>query len=212
MFVAVKREIVVDGGRGGKTVKTSLEAETTLFDYFHGRVRDARGMADVGLSEDTTLYLTALLVDRARTDTPRPEEDTLAELHARAAAAPPAEQARTYRELGDRSLYRVGYFEESLSRSAVGVGYYCDMGAAAYHQADRVFKRWFANAFDRVFEELSAGFRDCVVVLKQVRAAVDDEPDALMRLYQEWLDTGSRAAASRLRERGLLLPPRLSEA
>ncbi|MBX2798457.1 MAG: hypothetical protein KTR31_12325 [Myxococcales bacterium] len=192
-------------------MKSSIESETTLFDYFHDRVRDAWGTLDVELSDDTGLYLTALLVDRARTDAPRPRESTLVELHARAASAPPAEQARTYRELGDRSLYMVGYFEESLTRGTVGPRYYCEMGAAAYHRVDQVFKRWFANAFDRVFEELSCGFRQAVQVLRQVRTTVDEEPDVLMRLYQQWLETGSEQAATRLRERGLVLPPRSDE-
>ena len=190
----------------------SIEASTCLFDYFHERVKDARGAVSAGISEDTGLYLTTLLVDRARTDAPRPPEETLAELHARAAGAPPAEQARTYRELGDRSLYLVGYFEESLHRRTVGVRYYCEMGSAAYHRVDQVFKRWFANAFDEVFVELATGFADCVRILKEVRSNVDEEPDFLMRLYQQWLDTGSEEAASRLRERGLLLPPRPTEA
>ena len=192
-------------------MKATIAADDTLFDYFYGRVGDARGLLGVQLSDDTGLYLTTLLVDRARADAPRPPEGTLVELHARAAKAPPAEQARTYRELGDRSLYMVGYFGESLARSTVGPRYYCEMGAAAYHRVDQVFKRWFANAFDRVFEELSAGFRDCVAVLEQVRSAIDDEPDVWMRLYDEWLATGSEAAAARLRERGLLLPPRPHE-
>lgn len=187
-------------------MKSKIEADTTLFDYFHLRVTEAWEELDLDLSGDTTLYLTTLLVDRARADAPRPEGPTLAELHARAAQAPPAERARTYRELGDRSLYTVGYFEESLSRSTVGSRYYCEMGAAAYHQVDKVFKRWFANAFGAVFEELSGGFRECVRVLRRVRDEVDDEPDIIMRLYDHWLQTGSSQAAARLRERGLVLP------
>ncbi|MEN0062563.1 MAG: hypothetical protein AAGA48_10470 [Myxococcota bacterium] len=187
---------------------TSIEANSSLFDYFHGRVRDARDGLGVDVSEDTGLYLTTLLVDRARTDVARPVESTLAELHARAAQAAPAEQARTYRELGDRSLYLLGYFEESLSRKVVSTRYYCEMGAAAYARVDEVFKIWFANAFDQVFEELSLGFEDCVRVIKQVRAAIDDEPDVLMRLYRQWIETGSEQAKERLRARGIVVAPR----
>lgn len=193
-------------------MKSKIEADTTLFDYFHLRVTEAWGELEMDLSGDTTLYLTALLVDRARADAPRPEEHTLAELYARAVQAAPAEQARTYRELGDRSLYLVGYFEESLHRRIVGPRYYCDMGAAAYHRVDQVFKRWFANAFGAVFEELSAGFQQCAQVLRRVRDVVDDEPDVIMRLFEHWHRTGSEEAAARLRERGLLLPSRPGDA
>ena len=189
-------------------MKSTIEAETTLFDYFHLRVTEAWGELGLDMSDETGLYLSTLLVERARSDAPRPRADTLAELHARASGAPPAVQARTYRELGDRSLYLVGYFEESLSRRTVGPRYYCEMGAAAYHRVDQVFKRWFADAFGRVFAELALGFMQCVQVLKRVRTVVDEEPDVLMRLYNHWLETGSEQAAARLRERGLVLPPR----
>lgn len=187
-------------------MSTSIEATNSLFDYFHGRVRDARDGLGIEVSEDTGLYLTTLLVDRARADVPRPQESTLVELHARAVQAAPAEQARTYRELGDRSLYLLGYFEESLSRKIVSTRYYREMGAAAYARVDEVFKLWFANAFDQVFEELSLGFEDCVRLIRQVRAAVDDQPDVLMRLYTEWLETGSEQAKQRLRARGIVIP------
>jgi hypothetical protein len=190
-----------------------VEHAANLFDYFHSRVDDAHGVVSTELSDDTRLYLTTLLVDRARTDrSAELPEQTLAELFGRAAAAPPAEKARTYREMGDRSLYLVGYFEESLSRSTVSPSYYCDMGSAAYAQADQVFKRWFSDAFDDLFRELARHFRECVDVLREVRRTVDAEPDLLGRLYQAWLETGSEAAAERLRAHGLLLPPRPTEA
>jgi len=188
-----------------------IEAQANLFDWFHGRVQDARAATGVGLSRDSELYLVTLLTDRARADRAEPAGQTLAEMHARASGAAPAEQVRTYREIGDRSLYAVGYFEESLSRSAVGPSYYCDMGAAAYARTDHVFKRWFANAFDGVFDELAHGFRGCVRVLQAVRRSTDDEPDIVARLHRRWLETGSEEAASRLRAHGLVLPPRSSE-
>lgn len=193
-------------------MKSEVEVNPNLFDWFHGRVKDAHRATAVDLSTDSELYLASLLVERARADRIEPAETTLVELHARASRSPPAEQVRTYREIGDRSLYVVGYFEESLSRSTVSPGYYCDMGSAAYARVDQVFKRFFANAFDGVFDELAQQFRDCVRVLRAVRRASDDEPDLLMRLYRQWMETGSDEIAERLRAHGLVLPPRPTEA
>jgi hypothetical protein len=193
-------------------LKSEMEVKTSLFDWFDERVKDAHQTVGAELTRDGELYLTTLLVERARVDRPESPETTLAELHLRASRASPSEQARTYRELGDRSLYTVGYFEESLSRRTVGARYYCEMGSAAYARVDQVFKRWFANAFDGVFEELAEHFRDCARVLREVRRACDDEPDVIMRLYAQWLETGSAEAAERLRAHGLLLPPRTQEA
>lgn len=196
-------------------MKSDVEVRTNLFDWFDERVRVAHENVGADLSRDGELYLTALLVDRVRTDRPDPGDPrssaTLAELHLRAAQASPTEQAKTYRELGDRSLYLVGYFEESLSRSTVGPRYYREMGAAAYARADHVFKRFFSDAFGELFQELARRFGTCVRVLQEVRRAVDDQPDALLRLYQTWRETGSERAAERLRAFGLILPPRSSE-
>lgn len=193
-------------------MKSDVELPTSLFDWFHERVRTAHETVGTDLSNDSELYLTQLLVDRARADRPQPQEATLAELHARASGASPSEQVRTYRELGDRSLYVVGYFEESLSRRVVGPGYYCDMGAAAYARVDELFRRWFAGAFDGTFRELAEHFRDCVRIVREVRRSVDAEPDLLMRLFDQWRQTGSDEAARRLRAAGLVLPPRPTEA
>jgi hypothetical protein len=191
-------------------VKLQVADSSNLFDYFNQRVDKAVDRAALPVSDDTRLYLATLLVDRARTDTPRPEAHTLVELHARASQAPPAESARTYRELGDRALYAVGYFEESLERRVVGPDYYVEMGRAAYWRVDEVFKRWFADAFGPVFRELAEQFQGCVSVISSIRDE-HDSPDDVVRLYQRWLETQDEGLAVRLRQKGLLLADGIEE-
>jgi hypothetical protein len=189
-------------------MSSRVTTASNLFDYFHTRVEDVRATRPVRISSDTSLYLTSLLVDRARADRPTAPEQTLAELYGRAANAPPAEQARAYRELGDRALYLLGYFAESLRRRTVGPTYYADMGAAAYHRVDQVFKKWFADAFGPVFGELALRFEDCVHLLEAVREVHRrDHPDETLLAYERWLASGSEPDASRLRALGLILPP-----
>lgn len=178
----------------------------SLFDWFRERVVEAQSETSLHLSDNASLYLASLLTDRARADRPAPPEETLAELHAAAASAPPARQIQQYRELGDRALYLLGYFRENVARRIVGESYYRDMGSAAYHKVDQVFKRWFADAFGPVFGELAERFTACVALLEHIRARHDTQPDLLSRLYQEWLETGSEEAAARLRSLGLLVP------
>ena len=183
---------------------TQLSTPSNLFDFFHQQVETASSELIVELSGDTRLYLASLLTERARSDRDRPSAATLAELHAKAIGAPPVEQARTYRELGDRALYAVGYFEESLNRKLVGRAYYEDMGSAAYNRVDALFKRLFSDAFGPVFGELAGRFTDCVGLLSSIRAT-GHASDAIMRLYEEWLATGDEEIADRLRERGLVV-------
>jgi hypothetical protein len=180
---------------------------SNLFDHFHERVDDAVDREGLDLAEDTRLYLASMLAERARADRPSPPETTLAELHGRAALSPPGEQAAVYRELGDRTLYLLGYFRESLTRRIVGPTYYASMGKAAYHRTDLVLKAWFADAFGPVFHELSAQYDACVDVISTVRDGHEGaQPDPLLRLYERWVETGSEQARERLVRRGLLLP------
>lgn len=185
---------------------SKITSDVNLFDYFHQRVDVARADERVRLTDEASLYLAQLLADRAHIDRDAPQADTLAELHAHACRSTPAEQARTWRELGDRALYDLGTFKEHLETRVVPLSYYESMGRAAYERVDAVLKRWFADAFGELFRELSGRFHDCVRVLDAVRAAHDH--DSIDRLYQEWTETGSEDSARRLRARGLLVPRR----
>lgn len=178
---------------------------TDLFDYFHLRVREAEDGRSRGLSDDVLLYLAQLLAERARADRGAPPDETFAELHLRAAGARPAEQARAYRELGDRSLHGLGWFREHWEGRTVSVRYVEDMGRAAYHRVDAVMATFFARAFGAVFEELARRFDDCAGLLRELRGQT---PDDLDTLYAAWLETGDEAAARALRRRGLVLPAR----
>ena len=143
---------------------------THVFDWFQQEVDRARAQSGVKLSDTTGLYLAQMLADRVRTDRIVAEAGSLAELHGRAANAPPGVQARLYRQLGDHSLTTLGFFSESVQRKTTGPGYYADMGSAAYARADQVFKRWFGDAFGVVFAELARQFSGCVELLGMVRA------------------------------------------
>ena len=190
-------------------MKPTLTHADNLFDFFHARVEDARGEASISISDDTSLYLASLLTDRARSDQAPDPGKTLVELHARAAHAPPGQQASTYRELGDRSLYLLGFFREHLDRRrrVIGPAYYENMGMAAYHKVDLVLKRWFSDAFGDVFHELAQGFRECVDLLDRVRArSAPDDAEGLLAAYEGWLLDGDRGTAATLYAGGLVLP------
>lgn len=181
-----------------------LTSAENLFDYFHHRIEDAHADVPADLSGDTLLYLARLLTEQARADRPTAPEHTLAELYGRACHAPPSEQLAAWRELGDRSLYLLGCFGESVQNTLVGPAYYKDMGSAAYWRADKVLKRWFLDAFGPVFRELALSFEDAVELLDIVRARHDEaHPDAVLRLFQRWRETGSPELARRLRAMGI---------
>lgn len=184
---------------------TSLTDHTNLFDYFRERVDRAQCVVSIDLHDDTGLYLASLLTERTRAEHRHAPQETLAELHGAALEAPPSGQVRVYRELGDRALYVLGCFAESLERGLVGPRYYAQMGSAAYDRVDRVLKTAFADPFGPVFQELSELFDGCVALLREVRASHHDgaEPEDLLRIYERWLCTKDPSDARRLGAMGL---------
>lgn len=188
-------------------MSSPLHSADNLFDYFNGKVVEAQADLNLELSDDTLLYLSRMLAERARSDRPALPERTLAELHGRAAHSRPDEQVKAWRELGDRSLYTLGCFAEQLDGRLVGRTYYADMGSAAYWRVDHTVKRWFSDAFGPVFRELAMRFEGCVELLDLVRGRHDEaHPDTLLRLLQRWQETGSETAARRLRAHGVVMP------
>lgn len=170
-------------------MSAELVGSSNLFDFFHDRILLARHDVDADFHDDTVLYLAQLLSERAHS-TEALGDGTLAELHGRAANSPPGRQASTYRELGDRALYLLGFFHEHLDRARrpIGPGYYVDMGIAAYDRCDQVLKRWFADAFGPVFMELSQNFEACVKLLTTVRGAASESTENdLVQAYQRWM-------------------------
>lgn len=194
-----------------------LSTAPNLFDFFHEQVDTAVQAAGSPVSEDGVYYLTNLLVERGVQRSERDQPDTLAELHIQAAQGGRSEAIRSYRELGDQALYRAGFFRGSLKRCSVGVDYYVNMGSTAYDRLSSllaaprgaVVGEGGGRGLDEVYGELARRFAACTEVLREVREALraggSAERDVdVLRLYEEWLSTGSPRAAARLRELGVV--------
>ena len=189
----------------------SVARSEDLFAFFHDSVEAAVERRGKPVSEGSVFYLTTLLVDRGRI---RPEDaradgPTLAELHLNAMSGGPARAVAAYREIGDRTLYTTGFFRRSLARRLVSVDYYRQMGAAAYQRLASLLRiPGAAGGLDDVFGELGRQFTLCSDLLQEVRddlraEEVSSEAE-ILRLYEEWLETGSARVAARLRELGVI--------
>lgn len=114
----------------------------------------------------------------------------------------PEAQRSIFQHVGDFSLYVAGYFQESLNRRAVDVGYYIGMGGAAY---SAVATREPVASRQKVYEELAQKFRQCVDVLSDVSDRTTPKREAdLLRTYEMWIRTGSEKAARALHEAGII--------
>jgi len=165
-------------------------------------------------TELAVVYLIELLTGRVR-EAPAPPrhrggEPALGEELLRARLDSGAARARRLHAVGDRALFVSGFFGESLRRSLVDLGYYGEVGRAAYASlAAELAARTAGSAWPRLFHELAGRFRDFVDVLAEVsdgagrHSAVD-----LLRLYERYLETGSLRDRRRLVALGQVPPDR----
>jgi hypothetical protein len=188
-----------------RTQDTGLVAEGNLFDFFHERVETAVIHQRSPVSENTVYYLSSLLAEQARREEEAEREGTtLVELQHRAVQAPMAEAVTLWRRLGDSSLLLTGFFRENLERRCISAAYCERMGATAYRSLEHLLDTRGAG-FAGIFAELAERYHACVEVLSEVRDETRERNDTdIVRLYEEWLVTGSPRVAERLRQLGLV--------
>jgi len=182
-----------------------LSHETPM-EFFREQLTNAMEHQKISTSAFTEWYLVNLLSACVRGDgLPQPEpgydEAPLALLYVRAMEASRLERARLLRLLGDTALFVSGFFGDSLPRRLVDLGYYRTLGGRAYA---RLGREDGAAVGPPVFQELAARFMEFVDLLQEVSEASRlAAPTSVVTLYERWLETGSRRAASLLVEQGI---------
>ena len=184
----------------------TLVRDVNPSEFFHEEITRAMRRQRVSTSAFTECYLVSLLTACLRADAlpaaePGFSETPLALLYARALESGGPERTRRLRQLGDAALFISGFFADSLDAGAIGHRYYRTLGERAY---DHLSQREAKTHGLGVFAELSGRFGELVDVI----AEVSDEsrsgaPTSVVRLYERWLQTGSRRAATQLAERGI---------
>jgi hypothetical protein len=178
----------------------------TPVEFFREQLARAMEHQKVSTSAFTQYYLVNLLAGCVRGELPPSEpgfdETPLAVLYVRAVHASRRDRARLLRAMGDTALFVSGFFADSLTRSLVDLDYYKTMGGFAYSRLARdEDPRVFGP---QVFSELSDRFTEFADLLSEISEATLLSSNAsLVRLYERWVQTGSRRAAALLAERGL---------
>jgi hypothetical protein len=172
----------------------------SMVEYFKEHVEEAIVHQRVVAGELTSYYVVQMLAGFA---TRRIADEPLACLLKRGLETGGTEQRTCFRQIGDESLFLLGFFSDSLIHKHVDADYYLGLGTLAYTQLSRL-KR---DAFAPVFQELAEKFVGFVDVLSEVseRSSISTDKDVL-RLYERWLKTGSSRSARLLTERGQMHP------
>ena len=181
----------------------------TSQEYFKDLVERAVDRQGLHTSELSCYYIVQLLdsfiqLDDSHAETPVASDGTLAEMICQALSSRGAKRLRLLRLTGDSALFVAGFFSDSLRALPSGVEYYVRMGGSAYAHAAAVSPRQTSS----LFNELAAKFVRFVDVLNEVSeesSLSKHRDDDLLRLYDRWLQTGSRRAEALLRSEGILL-------
>jgi hypothetical protein len=193
------------------TAKPSpLTLDTTPESFFFELVRGAVDHQKVKLQPETEFYLVKLL-NRfifseslySKNSEGTLEDQPLALMYKDALEAEvPTSQKSLFQNVGDISLYKAGFFSESLSKFNLDVNYFASIGGAAYHNAA---ERSGDKHFRVMFGELSTKFIKMVDVLNEVseQTSVPSSEQDLFKLYDMWSRTGSERAARALKKAGI---------
>jgi hypothetical protein len=190
---------------------SDLVRDETPMEFFREQLEKAMEHQKVSTSAFTEYYLVNLLSASVHGDLPPSEpgfdETPLAVLYVRAVQASRGERTRLLRMMGDTALFVSGFFADSLSRGLVDLGYYKTMGGQAYARLSREDSALGVGS--DVFSELSGRFCEFADVLAEVSETSHLSTNkSVLRLYERWVQTGSRRAAVLLAERGIApLPP-----
>ncbi|MBI4508790.1 MAG: hypothetical protein HY698_04085 [Deltaproteobacteria bacterium] len=182
-----------------------MELHRTVTEFFHDAVTNALKSQDLEVKTATEFYLVNLLAEF--THASHVGEEPLALKLVTAQEGTPDERIRALRDIGDTSLYVSGFFADSLTRKLIDVDYYIAMGRNAYTQLAGIVTSSRGSApgfFQEAFHELADKFRSLVEVLHAIRAKTNFSTGTdMVRLYEEWLRTGSEWIERRLRATGL---------
>ena len=187
---------------------TDLVRDETPMEFFREQLERAMEHQKVSTSTFTEHYLVNLLSACVHGDRPRSEpgsdETPLAILYIRAVQSSRAERTRLLRTMGDTALFVSGFFADSLSHKLVDLGYYKAMGGRAYARLSREDAALGGGIGATVFSELSGRFSEFADVLAEVSETSRLSTNtSVLRLYERWVQTGSRRAAALLAERGI---------
>jgi hypothetical protein len=187
-----------------------------LRDYFRESIDAAMDKQGVDVDPHAAHYVVNLLTLFARSEHFYEDHGEayglkpLALMMADAAEASSAtERTFSLQRIGDVALFIAGFFADSLAHNLVDLDYYIYMGGTAYGSlSDEIRGTPRGRALCDVYRELARKFQLVVDVLHEVRDGARRSSDVdLLRTYEIWLRTGSRRAASLLKQNGVVPMP-----
>jgi hypothetical protein len=128
---------------------------------------------------------------------------TLAELYLIAVNSEWNMKVDLLRKLGDRALYISGFFGDSFARKIIDVDYYVNMGGNAYYELSYSLQK--NDPLKKVYSVFSKRFPEFVDTLTYIsHKSMISNNQSVLRLYDNYLKTGSELAKEKLMEMGIV--------
>ncbi len=194
-------------------MKSALNLISQPQEYFHELLVSTLDRKSIRRTPEIEIYLVGILSRFlvtenlfGRNEDGQMRDEPLALMLKEALEEPsPEHQRLLFRQMGDVSLYTAGFFSESLSRRSVDLGYYVQMGGAAYSSvAERVDER----ASRALYSDLAERFGNYVDAFMEMSASATAERGLteaeLLKTYDLYLRTHSPRAERTLRAAGIV--------
>jgi len=164
-------------------------------EFFYEKVTKALANQQVQVSDEVEFYIVNLLCEfivPGKLETLTGQLDVLATPLAlmlkEAVEAPPAQQLRIFKYLGDTSLYYAGFFQDYFNRKAFNLDYYIALGASAYSNVSVLMRDQHG---DEQFTEIYAGLAEKFDTIVEVVAEVSETPGVakpvdILAIYDRW--------------------------
>lgn len=157
--------------------------------HWHSLVCEAEQATGRHLDEDSESYLVFLLI--RHTDNHELTSRVMGLDYLESQRLPRAQREQRLREVGDHCLLFSGLFPQQAERRRVRLGYFIDLGRAAYGEiADSC-----QAAVSGIYRQLSHEFLSLMEILQGIRSlggrSLDITP---LMAFDLWQDTGSRQA------------------
>jgi hypothetical protein len=192
-----------------------VEPVANLQEFFRDSLHGALARAHLAVEDQTAHYVVNLLTLFARADALYEQTEQgkrikplVVMLSEALEADTPSDRNRGLQRLGDLSLFVAGFFAHSFARKLIDIDYHIAMGGRAYGTLAESLARGRSRVLAQVFAELAEKFQPLVDALNDVSETSYRHTDAdILRLYEQWLKTGSRRSYELLRRLGVTPTP-----
>ncbi len=169
-------------------------------EFFREKVTEAVANQNIKLSDDLEFYLVNLLcqfIVPSKLETVSGElramETPMALMLKQAMEAPPAQQLKIFKYLGDTSLYFAGFFQDYFNRKAFDISYYISLGSSAYTNVSTLMRDQHGDEqFTEMYNNLADKFHSLVEVVAEVSEIPGNpKPVDILAIYDRWTRTHS---------------------